>query len=113
MKEWLFCFFCEASWTKIVVSFAVSIVWAVVALIRSIRTSSTVWVWISIIQIKNSIFQNSLIFQGLPPVKYPNLMYFPLFLPLPAETREIFYASPTTLSKSLAEVRFASLVEWA
>ena len=63
--------------------------------------------------IKNSIFQNSLIFQGLPPVKYPNLMYFPLFLPLPAETRENFYASPTTLSKSLAEVRFASLVEWA
>lgn len=66
-----------------------------------------------IIDIKNSIFQNSLIFQGLPPVKYPNLMYFPLFLPLPAETRENFYASPTTLSKSLAEVRFASLVEWA
>ncbi len=51
MKEWLFCFFCEASWTKIVVSFAVSIAWAVVALIRSIRTSSTVWVWISIILI--------------------------------------------------------------
>ena len=34
------------------------------------------------IQIKNSIFRNSLIFQGLPPIKYQNLMYFPLFLPL-------------------------------
>lgn len=32
--------------------------------------------------IKNSIFRNSLIFQGLPPIKYQNLMYFPLFLPL-------------------------------
>lgn len=35
-----------------------------------------------IIMIKNSIFRNSLIFQGLPPIKYQNLMYFPLFLPL-------------------------------
>jgi len=35
-----------------------------------------------IIGIKNSIFRNSLIFQGLPPIKYQNLMYFPLFLPL-------------------------------
>lgn len=35
-----------------------------------------------IIKIKNSIFRNSLIFQGLPPIKYQNLMYFPLFLPL-------------------------------
>ena len=34
------------------------------------------------IDIKNSIFRNSLIFQGLPPIKYQNLMYFPLFLPL-------------------------------
>ena len=34
------------------------------------------------IAIKNSIFRNSLIFQGLPPIKYQNLMYFPLFLPL-------------------------------
>lgn len=34
------------------------------------------------ILIKNSIFRNSLIFQGLPPIKYQNLMYFPLFLPL-------------------------------
>lgn len=34
------------------------------------------------LQFKNSIFQNSLIFQGLPPIKYQNLMYFPLFLPL-------------------------------
>ena len=34
------------------------------------------------ISIKNSIFRNSLIFQGLPPIKYQNLMYFPLFLPL-------------------------------
>ena len=34
------------------------------------------------IMIKNSIFRNSLIFQGLPPIKYQNLMYFPLFLPL-------------------------------
>jgi len=34
------------------------------------------------IHIKNSIFRNSLIFQGLPPIKYQNLMYFPLFLPL-------------------------------
>ena len=32
--------------------------------------------------IKNSIFRNSLIFQGLPPIKYQNLMYFPLFLHL-------------------------------
>ena len=36
----------------------------------------------SSIHIKNSIFRNSLIFQGLPPIKYQNLMYFPLFLPL-------------------------------
>lgn len=35
-----------------------------------------------LIGIKNSIFRNSLIFQGLPPIKYQNLMYFPLFLPL-------------------------------
>ena len=35
-----------------------------------------------LIAIKNSIFRNSLIFQGLPPIKYQNLMYFPLFLPL-------------------------------
>ena len=35
-----------------------------------------------LIMIKNSIFRNSLIFQGLPPIKYQNLMYFPLFLPL-------------------------------
>ena len=35
-----------------------------------------------VIIIKNSIFRNSLIFQGLPPIKYQNLMYFPLFLPL-------------------------------
>jgi len=34
------------------------------------------------IEIKNLIFQNPLIFQGLPPIKYQNLMYFPLFLPL-------------------------------
>ena len=34
------------------------------------------------IKIKNSIFPNSLIFQGLSPIKYQNLMYFPLFLPL-------------------------------
>lgn len=34
------------------------------------------------LKIKNSIFRNSLIFQGLPPIKYQNLMYFPLFLPL-------------------------------
>ncbi len=37
---------------------------------------------VNIIYIKNSIFRNSLIFQGLPPIKYQNLMYFPLFLPL-------------------------------
>ena len=37
---------------------------------------------LSIIPIKNSIFPNSLIFQGLSPIKYQNLMYFPLFLPL-------------------------------
>ncbi len=35
-----------------------------------------------LIYIKNLIFQNPLIFQGLPPIKYQNLMYFPLFLPL-------------------------------
>ena len=35
-----------------------------------------------LIKIKNLIFQNPLIFQGLPPIKYQNLMYFPLFLPL-------------------------------
>lgn len=31
-----------------------------------------------------------LCFQGISPVLYSNLMYFPLFLPLRAETREIF-----------------------
>lgn len=35
-----------------------------------------------LIGIKNSIFRNPLIFQGLPPIKCSNLMYFPLFLPL-------------------------------
>ena len=40
-----------------------------------------VWAYFTI-KIKNSIFRNSLIFQGLPPIKYQNLMYFPLFLPL-------------------------------
>ena len=45
------------------------------------------WIFVPImllftIYIKNSIFRNSLIFQGLPPIKYQNLMYFPLFLPL-------------------------------
>lgn len=44
-------------------------------------TFSPVLIAISIM-IKNSIFRNSLIFQGLPPIKYQNLMYFPLFLPL-------------------------------
>ena len=63
--------------------------------------------------IKNSIFRNSLIFQGLPPIKYQNLMYFPFVFALMSRNKGIFYASPTTLSKSLAEVRFASLVEWA
>lgn len=37
---------------------------------------------IRLINIKNSIFRNPLIFQGLPPIKCSNLMYFPLFLPL-------------------------------
>ena len=64
-----------------------------------------------IINIKNSIFRNSLIFQGLTPVFHSNLICLPLFLPLRAETRATFYYPPTTLSSSLAEVRFASLVE--
>lgn len=54
-----------------------------------------------------------LIFQGFPPTECSNLMRFPLFLPLRAEIRETFYFPPTTLSSSRAEVRFASLVEWA
>lgn len=33
-------------------------------------------------------------------------MYFPLFLPLRAETRESFYSLPTTLFSNLAELRF-------
>lgn len=49
-------------------------------------------------------------FQGVSPVLCSNLMYLPLFLPLRAETRANFYSPPTTLSSSLAEVRFASLV---
>ena len=60
------------------------------------------------IKIKNSIFQNSLIFQGLPPVKYPNLMYFPLFLPLPAETREFFTPRPQPYPRAL--LKCASLL---
>ena len=38
---------------------------------------------------------------------------FSLVFALMSRNKGIFYASPTTLSKSLAEVRFASLVEWA
>ena len=34
-----------------------------------------------------------------------------LVLPLWGKTREIFYSPPTTLSRSLADERFASLVE--
>ena len=55
--------------------------------------------------------QKPLIFQGFTPVFHSNLICLPLFLPLRAETRAIFYSPPTTLSSSLAEVRFASLVE--
>lgn len=54
-----------------------------------------------------------LIYQGLPPITSSNLMCFPLFLPLRAETRESFYFPPTTLSRSLADDRLASRVEWA
>ena len=55
--------------------------------------------------------QKPLIFQGFTPVFYSNLICLPLFLPLRAGTRATFYSPPTTLSSSLAEVRFASLVE--
>ena len=55
--------------------------------------------------------QEPLIFQGFTPVFHSNLICLPLFLPLRAETRATFYSPPTTLSSSLAEVRFASLVE--
>ncbi len=55
--------------------------------------------------------QKPLIFQGFTPVFRSNLICLPLFLPLRAETRATFYSPPTTLSSSLAEVRFASLVE--
>ena len=55
--------------------------------------------------------QKPLIFQGFTPVFHSNLICLPLFLPLRAETRATFYSPPTTLSSSLAEVRFASLVE--
>lgn len=64
-------------------------------------------------QIRICLFnpQKPLIFQGFTPVFHSNLICLPLFLPLRAETRAIFYSPPTTLSSSLAEVRFASLVE--
>ena len=55
--------------------------------------------------------QKPLIFQGFTPVFHSNLICLPLFLPLRAKTRATFYSPPTTLSSSLAEVRFASLVE--
>ena len=55
--------------------------------------------------------QKPLIFQGFTPVFHSNLICLPLFLPLRAGTRATFYSPPTTLSSSLAEVRFASLVE--
>ena len=55
--------------------------------------------------------QKPSIFQGFTPVFRSNLICLPLFLPLRAETRATFYSPPTTLSSSLAEVRFASLVE--
>ena len=58
--------------------FFVPILWIVSALGNFIIDS----IVLLIISIKNSIFRNSLIFQGLPPIKYQNLMYFPLFLPL-------------------------------
>ena len=65
----------------------------------------------NIFLIKNSKFLKPLILQGISPAQCSVFMYFPLFLPLRAETRATFYSPPTTLSSSLAEVRFASLVE--
>ena len=50
--------------------------------IKEIPVFASMWNMDGLILIKNSIFRNSLIFQGLPPIKYQNLMYFPLFLPL-------------------------------
>ena len=52
----------------------------------------------------------TLYLQGFSPFTTAHFMYFPLFLPLRAETRESFYSPPTTLSSNLAELRFASLV---
>ena len=55
----------------------------------------------------------TLICQGFPQIKCSSLMYFPLFLPSRAGTRETFYSPQTTLSSRRAEVRLASLVAWA
>ena len=49
---------------------------------KGAETLKSKFLGIPLIHIKNSIFPNSLIFQGLSPIKYQNLMYFPLFLPL-------------------------------
>ena len=65
--------------SKIIVYIAIVVAFAIFSIILGDSGFLTVK---NQIIIKNSIFRNSLIFQGLPPIKYQNLMYFPLFLPL-------------------------------
>ena len=69
--------------------------------------------WYSDIQIGIywAISSKALKYQVFLLAKFLNCMNFPLFFPLWAETRESFYFSLATLSKSLAEDRLASLVE--
>ena len=44
-----------------------------------------------VICIKDSVFLKPLILQGVSPAQCSDFMYFPLFLPLRAETRESFF----------------------
>ena len=53
------------------------------------------------------------IFKAFRLSNVQTLCIFPCFCPYQPKQGKLFYSSPTTLSKSLAEVRFASLVEWA
>ena len=61
-----------------------------------------------VIGIKDSVFLKPLILQGISPVQCSVFMYFPLFLPLRAETRESFFM-PRRLPCPAALRKYASL----
>ena len=65
------------------------------------------------IELKIQILCFARIFKAFRLSNVQTLCIFPCFCPYQPKQGKFFYASPTTLSKSLAEVLFASLVEWA